>query len=800
MTLSTSQQGEDKIKMNWENKQTAVEGKVSDAVRSFYERHPYPAPITNLDRHRQLYSNPNRRRALFHLLWPTQKYREQRKILVAGCGTSQAATIALRESEAQITAIDISETSLSNTQKLQSNYGLKNLELHQLTIEQVEELGQTFDQIVCTGVLHHLPDPDLGLRALRDVLEPDGAMDLMVYALYGRTGIYMMQEYCRLLGIEASNQDLQELASTLDLLPAEHPLFHLLRGSKDFKHPDALADALLHPQDRAYSVPQLYEWLNRCGLTFGRWFEQAPYLPQCGVLAQTPQAEILGALPASKQYAAAELFRGTMSQHHLIAYRDDFPSKSQPIQFDGEDQYWRDYIPLRLPWTECIRDRLPPGAVAVLINRAHTYPDLILPLDGFQERLLNAIDGKRTIDEIINLATAGDCEKLALKFFEQLWQYDQIVFDASNALAESHRNHKQNSSADIAQSQGDESTMMRPPKVRLQRVPLKSKSKPPSKPPQRNLVWIPGGTFSMGSNDFYPEERPVHRVTVDGFWMDRYQVTNQQFQKFVKATGYITVAERPLNPSDYPGAPPENLVPGSLVFQMTSGPVDLKYLNQWWNWVPGASWRHPDGPGSSIKKRKQWPVVHIAYEDAQAYAQWAGKSLPTEAEWEFAARGGLENAIFTWGDEHKPKGKYMANTWQGKFPWKYSKSHPPSPEPVGSYPSNGYGLYDMAGNVWEWTCDWYMAKHPEEADKPCCVPHNPRGGLKENSYDPTQPQFQIPRKVLKGGSYLCAPEYCQRYRPSARRPQMVDTGMSHVGFRCVVRMNAEPEPQKLDSS
>ncbi|WP_019501465.1 formylglycine-generating enzyme family protein [Pseudanabaena sp. PCC 6802] len=331
----------------------------------------------------------------------------------------------------------------------------------------------------------------------------------------------------------------------------------------------------------------------------------------------------------------------------------------------------------------------------------------------------------------------------------------------------------------------------------MSRSPMQSKpsrsTKPPGRPPKPDMVWISGGTFLMGSNDYYPEEKPLHRVTVDGFWIDKYQVTNRQFQKFVKATGYVTVAERPLNPADYPGAPPENLVPGSLVFRMTSGPVDLKHMSQWWVWVPGACWRRPEGSGSSIEQRKHLPVVHIAYEDAEAYAQWSGAALPTEAEWEFAARGGLENAAFTWGDDPKPQGKLMANTWQGEFPWKYLKPHPPSPEPVGSYPPNGYGLYDMAGNAWEWTCDWYSDRHPDEADKPCCIPLNPRGGSMEGSYDPVQPQFPIPRKVVKGGSYLCSPEYCERYRPSARRPQMVDTGMSHVGFRCVVRVNSQPK-------
>jgi sulfatase modifying factor 1 len=328
--------------------------------------------------------------------------------------------------------------------------------------------------------------------------------------------------------------------------------------------------------------------------------------------------------------------------------------------------------------------------------------------------------------------------------------------------------------------------MLRSPRRLMSKAPAKL----PGRPPDPKMIWIPGGTFWMGSNDFYPEEKPVHRAIVDGFWIDKYQVTNKQFQNFVKASGYVTVAERPLNPADYPDTPTEKLVPGSLVFHMTTEPVDLKHMSQWWSWVPGACWRHPSGPGSSIKQREQLPVVHIAYEDAIAYSEWANKTLPTEAEWEFAARGGLENAAFTWGNKPLPLGKPMANIWQGEFPWKYLKSHPPAPEPVGSYPTNDYGLYDMAGNVWEWTCDWYAVQHPEAADKPCCVPHNPRGGSIETSYDPAQPQFQIPRKVVKGGSYLCAPEYCQRYRPAARRPQMVDTGMSHVGFRCVVRVNA----------
>lgn len=317
---------------------------------------------------------------------------------------------------------------------------------------------------------------------------------------------------------------------------------------------------------------------------------------------------------------------------------------------------------------------------------------------------------------------------------------------------------------------------------------MNSSKKDPSKPPQPGMVWVPGGTFRMGSEDHYPEETPVHSVSVDGFWMDKFQVTNAQFAMFVRDTGYVTMAERPPDPELYPDAPEENLVPGSLVFQMTEGPVNLKYVDQWWAWTPGACWRRPGGPGTHIRKRQRHPVVHIAYEDAIAYAEWAGKALPAEAEWEFAARGGMEGAEFSWGDEHTPKGTYMANTWQGEFPWQNQVNDGfKDTAPVGSFPANDYGLYDMAGNAWDWTTDWWSEGHPEDADKPCCIPDNPRGGKKEQSYDPAAPQWRIPRRVVKGGSYLCAPNYCLRYRPAARRPQMIDTGTTHISFRCMVR-------------
>jgi 2-polyprenyl-3-methyl-5-hydroxy-6-metoxy-1,4-benzoquinol methylase len=388
-------------------------------------------PIDNLDRHRELYRNPDRRRAVSLLLWPTEKLQAKREILVAGCGTSQGAIHALREPDARVTAIDFSETSLGYTRNLQQKYGLRNLELHRLTIEQVGELGRTFDQIVCTGVLHHLRDPDIGLRSLRSVLAPNGAMHLMVYAPYGRAGIYMLQEYCRKLAICATEADLRDLSTMLAMLSADHPIAGVVRRAKDFRNPDALSDALLHPQDRAYTVPQLYAWLEQCGVSFGRWYEQAPYLPQCGVVARTPHAARLASLPPSLKHAAVELLRGTMTRHSFIAYRDDRPGECQPITFEGHA--WRGYVPVRLPWTLCVRDRVPAGSVAVLINRAHTYPDLALPIDPAQERVFAAIDGHRSITDILQSTAGGGGDEHAVRFIEQLWEYDQIVFDATSS-------------------------------------------------------------------------------------------------------------------------------------------------------------------------------------------------------------------------------------------------------------------------------------------------------------------------------------------------------------------------------
>jgi sulfatase modifying factor 1 len=301
-----------------------------------------------------------------------------------------------------------------------------------------------------------------------------------------------------------------------------------------------------------------------------------------------------------------------------------------------------------------------------------------------------------------------------------------------------------------------------------------------------SMVWIPGGTFLMGSDRHYAEEAPAHKETVEGFWMDKYTVTNEQFARFVEATGHVTLAERPANPDDYPGAKPELLRASSSVFQKPSHRVDLRNHYNWWTYVAGASWRHPEGPGSSIAKRWQHPVVHIAYEDAEAYVAWAGKKIPTEAEWEFAARGGLDGAAYAWGEELTPGGKQMANTWQGDFPVQNLRSDGyEGTAPVGQFPANGYGLFDMIGNVWEWTTDWYGAHHA--ASKTCCGGAIRKGGDREQSYDPQNPDIRIPRKVIKGGSFLCAPNYCKRYRPAARMAQPIDTSPSHGGLRLIIR-------------
>ncbi len=393
---------------------------MTDEVSAFYEMHPYPPAVDDVVAYRRLWDDA-RRRADAHLFWPHEAYRDDRSILVAGCGTSQGAHYAVRWPNAKVIGIDVSASSIAHTQELKRKHNLENLEVHQLAVERADELGRTFEQVVCTGVLHHLADPDAGLRALRDVLAPHGAMHLMVYAPYGRAGIYMLQDYCRRLEIEPTDASISDLAESLKALPPDHPIVELLRNSPDFASVAGVADALLHPRDRAYSVPQLFEFLNGANVRFGRWVRQAPYLPSCGAVASTPHAARIEALPPREQYAALELFRGTMARHALIAYGHEIPA----VDFAGDA--WPDYIPIRLPDTIAVRERLPAGAAAVLINRNHTYTDLYLPIDAQQDALFSAIDGTRTIAQIATSAT----QDAARAFFEQLWHWDQVVFDTS---------------------------------------------------------------------------------------------------------------------------------------------------------------------------------------------------------------------------------------------------------------------------------------------------------------------------------------------------------------------------------
>jgi SAM-dependent methyltransferase len=419
------------------SRQESTRSTVAGKVRDFYDRRPYPPPVEGLDSYRRQWQDESRRRADYHLFWPSKVYREELDILVAGCGTSQAARHALRQPSSRVVGIDVSATSIRHTEALKRKYDLTNLEVRQLPIERAGELERSFDKIICTGVLHHLSDPDAGLRALREVLNPDGAMYLMVYAAYGRVGVYMLQEYCRRLGIVYSEEEISDLANTLMILPQDHPLARLLGDSPDFRSKAGLADALLHPQDRAYTVPELFDFIERGGLIFGRWLRQSPYLPQCGALADTPHTARLEKLPEREQYAAVELFRGKMIRHSLIVYRDDAPDGEpgggQPIRF--HDERWLGYVPIRLPRTISVQKRQPPGAAAVLINQAHTYPDLFLPINTEEERLVEGIDGKRPIAEILCNAPMTKSNQLHLEqgrtFFERLWWYDQVVFNAS---------------------------------------------------------------------------------------------------------------------------------------------------------------------------------------------------------------------------------------------------------------------------------------------------------------------------------------------------------------------------------
>ena len=403
--------------------------KSADPVGEFYTNHPYPPPIDNLDRPRDMWQDEKVHRAEFHQFWPHKEYRAELDVLVAGCGTWQSAKFAVCHPNARVSAIDITKTSIEHTGALKQKYDLTNLDVRQLPIENVADLDQRFDLIVSTGVLHHLEDPDEGLRSLRSVLKPDGAMYLMLYAPYGRTGVYMLQEYCRRLGVGTSQQDVNELSAVLKVLPQHHPLVSMLRGAREALDAHVLVDALLNPRDRTYSVPELLDFVDRNDLSFSRWCWQAPYSPRCGAITTTPHADRLLALPEREQYIEMELLRGLISNHDFVVHQKEGNSADVRVRFDDESHLR--YVPIRRPWTTCVEERLPPGAAGVLLNQTHMFPDLYLMIDVEEKQFFEAIDGQRSIAEIAAVNEQADGKVRG--FFEKLWWYDQVVFDTSKA-------------------------------------------------------------------------------------------------------------------------------------------------------------------------------------------------------------------------------------------------------------------------------------------------------------------------------------------------------------------------------
>lgn len=422
--------------MNFESNEATAEARTpsADPIREFYNSYPFPPPVDNLERALDLYKDENVRRADFHVLWSDREYRSDLDVLIAGCGTWQSAKYAVCHPDSRVVAVDISQTSLENTEKLKQQYDLKNLEVREVAIEDVARLGQQFDHIVCTGVLHHLADPDAGLRALRSALRRDGAMYLMVYAPYGRTGVYMMQEYCRLIDVRPSDQEMKDLIATLKMVPSFHPLLTAQGGSREFESSEALIDALLNPRDRAYSVSQLFDWVNRCELTFGRWYWQAAYLPQCGMIARTPHGRRVAELPERERSAAMELWRGVMNNHSFIVHRSDADRAHSKVRFDDDNDAYLRYVPVRMPWTTCVEQSLPPGAAGVLVNQTHVFPDLYVIINPVERRLFDAIDGQRTIAEIAESANEDPTAADVRDFFEKLWLHDQVVFDTSKTV------------------------------------------------------------------------------------------------------------------------------------------------------------------------------------------------------------------------------------------------------------------------------------------------------------------------------------------------------------------------------
>jgi len=397
--------------------------KPKDPIGDFYTTHPYPPPLENLDRAIALWQDPNVHRAEFHLLWPNKEYRADFDVLIAGCGTWQAAKFALCHPSARVIAIDISPTSLEHTEALKKKYELTNLETRQLPIESAGDLERGFDLIVSTGVLHHLADPDAGLRALRPLLGAEGVMYLMLYAPYGRAGVYMLRDYCHRLGVETTPQEINDLTQVLRMIPQHHPLLSMMRGAREGLDARAMVDALLNPRDRTYSVPQLFDFVERNDLQFARWYWQAAYSPRCGAIADTPHASRLTALSERDQFTQMELWRGLMNNHDFIVQGSD----AKKVSFDGDD-YLR-YVPVRRAWTICVEKQVPPGAAGVLLNQTHMFDDLFLPVNEIEKQMYNAIDGQRNVAEIVEAVKYSS--PLAREFFEKLWWYDQAVFDIS---------------------------------------------------------------------------------------------------------------------------------------------------------------------------------------------------------------------------------------------------------------------------------------------------------------------------------------------------------------------------------
>jgi SAM-dependent methyltransferase len=393
----------------------------ADPIEAFYERHPYPPPVAGLGPLAHRLGDERAVRAAHHRAWPGRPVDSIGSVLVAGCGTSQAVRHALRRPAAQVVGIDVSAASLAHTRALAARHGVANLTLHRLAIEDVGQLGAHFDHVVCTGVLHHLADPAAGLRALHDVVAPGGAVTLMVYGRYGRVGVSMLQAYCRRLGVGTTPAELADLVATLRELPLGHPLGRLLREARDFADDDALADALCSPRERTYDVPELVELIEDAGLRFGRWERQAPYLPDCGTISETPHAVRIAALPTLEQYALVELFRGTITRHTAIAHRADDPAAGTVDFADAAVDRW---VPLTVPTALAIEERLPPGAAAALIDSGHADTDLVLFVDRRGLATFRSIDGRRTVGELGPGAAA---------FVERLWRHDIVVLDRTGA-------------------------------------------------------------------------------------------------------------------------------------------------------------------------------------------------------------------------------------------------------------------------------------------------------------------------------------------------------------------------------